>query len=101
MSFLDEMKEQKKNNIRENPLANIAIKKNNLHDSTIRVDGDTHSKILALRNVYVDMNNKEVFQLAVDRLIKSLSLEDRTVFEKYYEIEIEQKINKLKKKGLY
>ena len=67
------------------------------------MDGDTHAKILALKNVVAkrNLNNMQIITEAIDNMIEDLDEESLEVFNKYYRINIEEKVDVLKRKGEY
>ena len=95
MGFLDKMEEKKSNNLRENPLANDDIRKELLKDTTIRIDGDTHTKVVAYTKLFSKMSNKDIIRMAVDKFIEELPGEERKMFDKLYETDLEQRIHLL------
>lgn len=103
MSLLDQTKAKREGKQHQNPLANHNIKKEKLPATTIRLDGDTHAKILALKNVYADrkFNNIQIVSEAIDAVVDSLDEESLEIFDKYYEINIEEKVDILKRQGKY
>jgi|SRR5699024_475740 len=103
MGLLDETKAKRSGKKHENPLANYDIKKEKLPATSLRLDGDTHAKILALKNVVADrnLNNMQIITEAIDGMIESLDDESVDMFNKYYHINIEEKVDILKRKGQY
>ena len=103
MGLLDDTKAKREGKKHENPLANHNIKKEKLPATSLRLDGDTHAKILALKNVVADrnLNNMQIITEAVDNMVSSLDEESLEIFNKYYHINIEEKVDILKRKGQY
>lgn len=103
MGLLDDTAAKRKDTRHENPLANYNIKKEKLPATSLRLDGDTHAKILALKNVVADrdLNNMQIIAEAIDHTIEHLDEESLEMFNKYYHINIEEKVDVLKRKGKY
>ena len=103
MGLLDETKAKREGKKHENPLANHNIKKERLPVTSLRLDGDTHAKVLALKNVVAkrNLNNMQIITEAIDNMIEDLDEESLEVFNKYYRINIEEKVDVLKRKGQY
>lgn len=97
MSLLDETRNKRKKN---NPLAGIEIKKEKLEDTSTRIAGDTHSKLIALSQISVK-NSKDLLTLAINKLIDELDEDDKKAFERFYLVNLEGKIDTLKRKGKY
>ncbi|MFL4616047.1 hypothetical protein ACJ5HV_12695 [Staphylococcus aureus] len=103
MSLLDRTKAQREGKKHENPLANEDIKKEKLIMTTQKISGDTHAKLLALKNVFSDsdMTNIQILDMGLDMLVNELEGDAQELYDKYYQINIEEKVDILKRKGLY
>src|SRR5699024_4066049 len=101
MGLLDDTKAKREGKKHENPLANHNIKKEKLPATTLDFDGDTHSKILAIKNVvaYRHLNNMQNITEAFYNMVGSLDDESLEIFNKYYHINTEEKVDILKRKG--
>lgn len=99
MGLLDEVEKNREHIKHVNPLANDEITKKKLPVKTLRIDGDLHSKILALKTTFGDKNNLEFISNIIGKVINELDDENRVVYEKYYHQNLEEKIDVLRKQG--
>ncbi|PKD97937.1 hypothetical protein [Macrococcoides caseolyticum] len=100
MSLLDDLKNNKEH-LRENPLANREMQIKKIAATSIKVTGNTHAKLTALDQIYVDMNKAELVDFALSKLADKLKGEDKETYEKVYENSIDQKIDLARRKGLF
>ncbi|OFL47363.1 hypothetical protein HMPREF2767_02865 [Nosocomiicoccus sp. HMSC067E10] len=103
MSLLDRTQEKYQGRSHQNPLANEQIKLDKLKYSTVRVPGDLHSQILALRTLYAGekFSNEDVIRAGINAIIESLNERDKKDFDRYFEQNVEDKVEVLKRQNKY
>lgn len=98
MSLLENTKKKRRNNSISNPLANQDILKKQLEATSLRISGDIHSKILAMKQVKL-LNAQEVIDQALELMYGELTESEKEIYDKYYQINFNQKVDLLKQKG--
>ncbi|MGV2929332.1 hypothetical protein RW115_12095 [Macrococcus capreoli] len=97
MGLLDEMRNQKGENIRNNPLNDLEVKKKQLPDLSVRIDGDTHTRLLTLAHISGD-SIKNVLKRMIQNEIDSFDAGTKDTFDKFYGYKIEEKLDMIKRK---
>ncbi|MDK6864149.1 hypothetical protein [Nosocomiicoccus ampullae] len=65
--------------------------------------GDLHSQILALRTLYVGekFSNEDVIRSGINAIIESLNERDKKDFDRYFEKNVEDKVEVSKRQNKY
>ncbi|UBH16603.1 hypothetical protein L2Z53_11915 (plasmid) [Macrococcoides canis] len=96
MGLLDDVRSQKGDNIRNNPLNDLEVKKKQLPSTSLRIDGDTHAKMLALGQI----KNSTLLNLMkemVEKEYDAFDEESKKAFDKFYMYKIDEKLDTVKR----